>query len=320
MSFGALTQLYMDDCRSRLRKSTYNNKEYLINTKILPIFKDMQLASVNATTIRTWQNGLLNNDPPLEPTYIKTINNQLNAILNYAVRFYGLKENPAHKAGSVGKGKAGTMLFWTEDEFLRFIPVVKDKPASYVMFNILYYAGIREGELLALTLDDFDFSTNTLSINKSYANVRGLDVIGPPKTPKSIRTISIPPFLMDIVKNYASRLVDYKSTDRLFLCSKSHLAYEMRRGCRSSGVKVIRIHDLRHSHAAYLIEHGFSPKLIQERLGHENIETTLGTYGHLYPGKQAEVATYMQDCRTKSVLKNQQSQNNSDNITIVSKE
>ncbi|MBE6701694.1 MAG: site-specific integrase, partial [Ruminococcaceae bacterium] len=76
----------------------------------------------------------------------------------------------------------------------------------------------------------------------------------------------------------------------LFTCTKSYLSHEMIRGCRLSGVKKIRVHDIRHSHASLLIELGFQPLLVSERLGHENIETTLQTYSHLYPNKQQEVA------------------------------
>lgn len=76
----------------------------------------------------------------------------------------------------------------------------------------------------------------------------------------------------------------------LFPVTKSYLHSEMTRGTKKSGIKRIRVHDLRHSHASMLIEEGFSALLISERLGHESIETTLQTYSHLYPNKQIEVA------------------------------
>ena len=88
--------------------------------------------------------------------------------------------------------------------------------------------------------------------------------------------------------------MDYDPTDRLFTVTKHYLKHEMNRGCKKGGIKAIRIHDLRHSHASLLIEMGFSPLLISERLGHEDIKTTLRTYSHLYPDKQAEVAAKLQ--------------------------
>ena len=69
----------------------------------------------------------------------------------------------------------------------------------------------------------------------------------------------------------------------------------MLRGCKKSGVKKIRVHDLRHSHASLLIEMECQPLLIADRLGHEKIQTTLNTYSHLYPNKQAEVAQQLKN-------------------------
>lgn len=78
--------------------------------------------------------------------------------------------------------------------------------------------------------------------------------------------------------------------DRLFPITKYYLEHEMQRGIKESGVKRIRIHDLRHSHASLLVEMGFSPLEIVNRLGHEKIETTLNTYSHLYPDKREQLA------------------------------
>ena len=78
--------------------------------------------------------------------------------------------------------------------------------------------------------------------------------------------------------------------DRIFHCTKSYMTSEMLRGIKAAGVKKVRLHDLRHSHASLLVELGFTPLEIAERLGHEKIETTLNTYSHLYPNKQAQLA------------------------------
>ena len=214
----------------------------------------------------------------------------MSAIFNFAVKYYKLPSNPAAACGSMGKKKAEGMQFWTKEEFDQFIPHVSDKPMSKVIFYLFFYSGIREGELLALTLNDFDFDKNTVSITKNYARVNNQDIIQTPKTPKSKRTITLPVEIMEMVKEYSDMLYDYKPTDRLFPTQKSYLNREMVRGCKLSGVKKIRIHDLRHSHASLLIELGFAPLLISERLGHENVETTLNTYSHLYPNKHGEVA------------------------------
>ena len=100
--------------------------------------------------------------------------------------------------------------------------------------------------------------------------------------------------MLALVRDYADRLVDYEPHERLFYFTKHFLTYEMDAGCKASGVKRIRVHDLRHSHASLLIELGFSPLLVSERLGHESVQTTLETYSHLYPNKQEEVVSRLE--------------------------
>jgi integrase len=290
MSFASMVELYMEDCKTRLRSTTYENKKYLIDSKVLPALKDLPVNAISPAVVRKWQNDLLDDEAEYSPTYIKTINNQLSAIFNFARRYYGLQVNPVAVAGSVGKKNAEAMQFWTQDEFQRFATAISDKPASIAIFNTLFWTGMRSGELLALTLDDVDFDAKAISITKSYARLGCEDVISPPKTPKSRRVITVPDFLLVIIQDYVGRLYDYDSSERLFDYTKHYLQNEMARGCKKSGVKKIRVHDLRHSHASLLIELGFSPLLISERLGHESVETTLGTYAHLYPDKHGEVS------------------------------
>ena len=190
----------------------------------------------------------------------------------------------------MGKKNADEMLFWTKDEFARFIEAVRDKPAAYAIYMTLYYTGMREGELLALTPADVDMENATIRINKSYQRLNGQDVVTTPKTPKSNRTVTIPAVLVNCLKEYMAQCYDLQPDDRLFPYTKHYLNHEMERGCKRSGVKKIRVHDVRHSHASLLVEMGFSPLLIAERLGHERVQTTMETYSHLYPNKQTEVA------------------------------
>ncbi len=190
----------------------------------------------------------------------------------------------------MGKKNADEMWFWTKEEFARFIEAIKDKPAAYAIYMTLYYTGMREGELLALTPADIDLEKATIRINKSYQRLNGQDVITTPKTPKSNRTATIPTVLVNCLRDYMGQCYELQPDDRLFPYTKHFLKHEMERGCKLSGVKKIRVHDTRHSHASLLVEMGFSPLLIAERLGHERVQTTMETYSHLYPNKQAEVA------------------------------
>ncbi|MBR5329405.1 MAG: site-specific integrase [Firmicutes bacterium] len=299
MSFKDFIGIYIQDMESRLKPSTVANKRFLIDLKITPVFGMKSLNDIKPTDVRKWQNNLISyrdeKGKPYSQTYLKTINNQLTAIFNYAVKYYGLKENPCHKAGSMGKKNADEMLFWTKEEFYDFIHSMKERPASYTVFMVMYYTGIREGELLALTPADIDLEHLTIRINKSYHRLKGKDVISTPKTPKSKRVVTIPESLKLCLQDYMSRLYNIQPNERLFPYTKSFLYHELEYGCKASGVKKIRVHDIRHSHASLLVEMGFSPLLIAERLGHERVQTTMETYSHLYPNKQIEVAGKLND-------------------------
>ena len=201
MTFENFVQLYERDMKPKLKLNTWLTKESIIQKKILPYFKSRKLSEISAKDIMDWQNEMRElsdeSGKSYSPTYLKTIHNQLSAIFNHAIRYYGLQINPAAKAGNMGVEERREMLFWTKDEYLKFADAMMDKPLSYYAFEMLYWCGIREGELLALTAADFDFQAETVSINKSYQRLKGQDVITTPKTKKSNRVIKMPEFLCE---------------------------------------------------------------------------------------------------------------------------
>lgn len=269
-------------------------KDYIVELKILPYFRNRNISEISAADIREWQNTLLKKG--YSQTYLRTVNNQLSCIFNYAVKYYDLPRNPCRQAGTIGKSKADEMNFWTQDEFEQFISCMEDKPTSNCGFMILYWTGCRIGELLALTLEDFDEEEKTLRINKSYQRIGNRDVITDPKTQKGKRTITLPDFLVPELKEYTGRLYGLMAKDRLFQnTTKAYWEHEIQRGVELSGVKRIRLHDLRHSHASLLISKlGAQPNLVADRLGHEKIQTTLSTYSHLYPDQSRKLADQLE--------------------------
>ena len=293
MTFASFIDRYTGDMKTRLKENTWSTKEHIIRSKLIPYFGRLKLSNITPQQIITWQNELLSyrdaQGKPYSPVYLRTIQNQLSAIFNHAVRYYRLRENPCKKAGSMGKKKAREMLFWTKEEYLQFAKAIQDKPMAYHAFQMLYWCGIREGELLALTPADFDFDKETVTISKSYQRLKGKDVITDPKTEKSNRTITMPDFLAAEMQEYIGSLYRIQSDDRIFPFTSSFLRHEMERVCKASGVKKIRIHDLRHSAISLLIDMGFSPLAIADRVGHEAIEITYN-YAHLFPSKQQDMA------------------------------
>ena len=302
MTFEAFAEIYTRDQKDRLKENTWNTKEHIIRTKILPYFAKRKISEISTSDVITWQNEMLayrdEKGKPYSQTYLKTLHNQLSAIFNHAVRYYDLRHNPAAKVGNMGSEESKEMLFWTKDEYLKFAEAMMSKPVSYYAFEMLYWCGIREGELLALTPADFDFEKGTVTISKSYQRLHGEDVITSPKTKKSNRIIKMPEFLCEEMKDYLGMLYGVKKKDRIFTVTKSYLHHEMDRGAEEAGVKRIRIHDLRHSHISLLIDMGFSAVAIADRVGHESINITYH-YAHLFPSKQADMANRLDFERSK---------------------
>ena len=300
MTFESFFEIYKADKIKRLKANTWESKEHIVRTKILPYFGWRKIAAIEVKDVIAWQNQLMEKEMAsgenYSPTYLKTIHAQLSAIFNHAMKYYHLKSNPAAIAGTIGCEERKEMLFWTKDEYLKFADVMMDKPKSYYAFEMLYWCGIRLGELLALTPADFDFEKKTLRINKSYQRLKGEDVITSPKTPKSNRVIQMPDFLIGEMKEYIQRLYKIAPEDRLFEVTKHYLHHEMDRGAAAAGVKRIRIHDLRHSHISLLIQLGYSAVAIADRVGHESIEITY-RYAHLFPTTQGEMAKSLSDIR-----------------------
>ena len=306
MTFASFFEIYEADKKKRVKENTWESKSHIIRTKILPYFGERKIAEIEPKDVIAWQNELLaykgENGEVYSPTYLKTIHSQLSAIFNHAVRYYHLPSNPAQRAGTMGSEEHKEMLFWTKEEYLKFADVMMDKPVSYYAFEMLYWTGIRCGELLALTPKDFNFERQELTINKSYQRLNGRDVITTPKTKKSNRTIKMPKFLCEEMQEYIGMLYEIGEDERLFQITKSYLHHEMDRGAKAAGVKRIRIHDLRHSAISLLIEMGFSALAIAERVGHESIDITY-RYAHLFPTKQTEMADKLNG-RRRSMDKN----------------
>lgn len=237
MTFEEFVQAYTRDMKPKLKHNTWLTKEHILRTKLLPYFRDKKMRDIRPKDIIQWQNEQISyrdeKGKPYAPTYLKTLQSELSALFNHAVRFYELKSNPVVKAGPLGKGKAEEMLFWTKEEYKKFADEMMDKPVSFYAFEMLYRCGIREGELLALTAADFNFDKETVTINKSYQRLHGEDVITSPKTKKSNRTIKMPKFLCEEMQEYISMLYGLKKKDRIFTVTKSYLHHEMDRGAKA---------------------------------------------------------------------------------------
>lgn len=294
MTFAAFAKRYEEDISVRIKNSTRENKKFMIEKNIVPFFGEMKLCEITTADIMRWQNIMLGNQAsnrgkPYSKSYLRTLHNQLSAIFNHGVRFYNLKENPATIVGNMGTNNEIRMKFWTLEDYRKFSESMMDKPVSYYCFEILYWCGLRLGEMLGLTTADIDFAAKTISVNKTYYRSKGIDHVTSPKTTRSVRTIIMPDFLSDELKDYLKLCVNVEPEERMFNVSKGYIQHEMARGIKEQKLEKIRVHDLRHSHVSLLIDMGYSAVAIAERLGHESIDITY-RYAHMFPTVERDMA------------------------------
>ena len=302
LTMGELVEKYKQHISLRLKPTTVATKEHIIDKKILPFFKDKVVYKISVKDIESWHDKLLTEESKsgkkYSETYLRTINNQLSAILNYAVRKHGLQDNPMSKAELIGSKDGEEREFWEVDEYLKFRDAISDKPIFYYAFEVLFWCGLRLGEMQALTAEDLDLEAKTLRVDESYARLKKKDIIGAPKTKAGKRTIAIHDDLAMELKEYLECLGPIDPKARIFPVSKSGMYHEMKRGCKLSGVKKITIHGLRHSHISMLMEIGVPAVAIAPRVGQKRTSMTMH-YGHPYEKRAREIANNINEMAGK---------------------
>ncbi len=204
MTLGAFVEIYFRDKEGELKERSIKSKRYMIEAHILPYFENKPMNSITPSDIIQWQNAI--REKGFSQTYLRMIQNQMTALFTHASNIYNLANNPCKKVKKMGKPDAEGIDFWTKEEYDSFIETFEKGSRYYVLFEILFWTGCREGELLALTKSDIDFDNNKLHISKTYYRMDGRDIITPPKTEQSVRTIDIPEFLKQEIKEYVDRL------------------------------------------------------------------------------------------------------------------
>lgn len=300
MTFKALFEYYIEDCTARMKPITVINKESTFKTAILPYFGEKRINEIAPSNIRQWQTELIKKGK-YKNSSLRKLHKQLSAIFNFAVKVYGLKKNPCTVVGNIKSTKTEEMKYWTVDEFNQFFKALDREIDKEAFFILLFYSGIRIGEACALTYGDFDFTNNTVTINKNYVVAKGKAYIYDTKTQKSNRIIKLPRNVMNKIREYSFHLYGRNANTRLF--DRSEVTYRgwLKRYSEKAKVKKIRIHDFRHSHASLLINIGVPVKQISERLGHDDVTITLSTYAHMYKEKEDELMQKLEEISSESI-------------------
>lgn len=308
MLFEDLVDRYIENKKLKnIKLSTLENKLSIINSHIIPTFGKMTVDAITPIIIQKWQKKLMNGN--YAKTYLYLVNSVLKSILNYAVRYLGLAKNPIEATETVGKKHSSSLNFWTLEEFNKFMNALLDektnpclqnvykvkRPVLALAFKILFYTGLRKGELFALTANDIDFENKTITINKTYTRLKQTDYITTPKTVNSNRVLTITDALAENLKEYIEAIPNLEPTDRIFETINSHsLRRALDYTAKAVGLKRIRVHDLRHSCCSLLFHLGCTPLEVKTYLGHKNIQITLNIYAHLYPEALDDVSKKIQ--------------------------
>lgn len=297
ITFEILAEIYKEEHLFRVRPSVSDVKVSMIDNLITPCFRKMPITKISELDVMKWQNQLLKpneNGKIYSQSYLYTVNTLLGSIFNYAMKHHGLKENPVKKAGAIGTLKRNGDAYWTLEEYNRFLATVDPDSDLVIAFELLFWTGIREGELLALTVSDFIFEEDIIDINKTYHFLNGKEYIAPPKSEEGCRRVKLPHSLSEELKDYISRNFK-KGDERLFSFSKGILLRCLKKGIKTACLPPITVHGLRHSHVSLLISMGFSSVAVAARAGHKSTYVTL-RYAHAQKGVQDRMAKALDDC------------------------
>lgn len=286
---------FLQDYKQRVRERTYFNRLSSMD-KHLVYFNKYKLSEISPPIIKKWQNKL---SETYSSAYIRNIYGLFQMSLDLAVKLGLIATNNAKIVGNVKKHKQ-EIEFWTLDEFQKVLETFNKENYyelyTYVSIYFLFMTGLRLGEAQALEWKDLNMEDETIRIEKSmyYKNAQEFYVTKP-KTKASIRTIAIDDDLIALLKEWRQKQDNNGGSEYILSynglpTNKHTLRHVITRHSKLANIHKIKIHALRHSHASLLISLGVNALDIRDRLGHEDIETTLGTYGHLYPHTNKEVA------------------------------
>ena len=300
MTLSELYEEYTAQKKHLVRESTLSKEQHIVARHILSTLGDKKLKHITLKVLQQWKAGI--EEKGLSLAMRQNIYTPLKAILQYAVLMGYLPSNPMERLPRFRDAYAEKqeMDFYTPEEWQKFKAAAEEAAQSegffewhfFVFFAIAFYCGLRKGEIHALKWTDIE--GNLLKVRRSInQKLKGEDRETPPKNRTSIRDLQIPDPLLKILQDHRTRCEQVRGfTSNWRICGgetplrDSTVSNRNIRYSTAAGVKTIRIHDFRHSHASLLANEGINIQEIARRLGHSKIEITWNTYSHLYPREE----------------------------------
>jgi len=304
MTFKELIEAHREFNKDKVKDTTLSN--YRTREVGLKILDNIKVNDFNIAHYEMWRNSV--NEKSIATITKNDFYKYLKAILNYGMKYHDLDIRSTYNK-MVGFSNPNEikkeMDFYTNEEFKILISFETD--LKYVaLFKTLYYCGLRNGELRGITWSDIDFENKKLRINKQVPTMyprRNFDKnkhLTSPKTKSSVRTLPIPNPLFDSLVEYYEVLSKAKNFDKNWFVFGDALpkvaeypSSRLRELCDKSGLRLIRIHDFRHSCASDLINKNANITMVAKYLGHAKIEETLNTYAHMYEDELVKLVDLM---------------------------
>ncbi len=290
-----------DYAKPNLTPRSFERYESIIRVHLIPTLGGVPLTQLRPEHLQRNYTAKLNEG--LSARSVRYYHVVLHVALKTAVQWGLLSRNPAD-AVTTPRVRRTEMQTWDEDEMARFLEAAGDTP-YHALFYTALFTGMRRSELLALRWQDVDLMLGQVYVNRSLHHLKdGSYVFTEPKSTKSRRTIALPPSATLLLKEHQEKqglertMLGKPLTDGDLVFShpegKSFRPNTVSRAwamlAARCGLKVIRFHDARHTHASLMLKQGVHPKIVQERLGHATIAITLDTYSHVAPGLQEAAA------------------------------
>ncbi len=306
-TFKDICEEYLQHAQEReLRADTMETKVNMINIHLKPYFDEYRLQDINKDTIRQWQAEMRakrnRQGKPFSETFLHSVQSQLNAILNYCIKKQYITVSPMIDLRNMGRKHADEMHVWTPQQYAAFAKIAKEREATFLLFELYFWLGLRRGEALALTPSDIIHDSKT---GKSYIHIcKSVNAKGrsqDTKTPSSHRTLLLPQIIEDELNGFLIRS-HIPPQERIFTVSTNQLYRDMIHACEVAQVPKIRLHDLRHSFASILISNSnggkrYSPTDVARLMGHSSATITLRTYAHLLEDTREDIADLLNGLR-----------------------
>ncbi len=281
-----------------MRESTYARTDGMFKNHIIPAFGNKRIRTIKINEVQRAINKWFK----IAPNNFKKWFNYTSNVFDYAIKEQYIKDNPCKlvnipkKQVEYGDKPAN---FWDKKQLLNFFECIdpSKEMEKYTLFRVLAFAGLRRGECLALTWDDINMSEQTIRVNKTLTQgVKGKQIVQAPKTRKGRRTLKMDSKTMNYLKEWRLRqkkvffmlgFNTFKKSQLVFASrTNNHKCLNtpakwLKKVIKANNLKPITVHGFRHTHASALFSAGASIKEVQERLGHEDIQTTMDIYTHV---------------------------------------